>query len=97
MRRIIHNTTAIAACLSLMAPHLAMAQTAMPSPDQAAPQNLILAQAAPEGQVPPPPAAPGEEGPQDGADLNQAQNPPPAEPAQPATAPPASPPARPAA
>lgn len=28
MRRIIHNTTAIAACLSLMAPHLAMAQTA---------------------------------------------------------------------
>ncbi|WP_295167917.1 hypothetical protein, partial [uncultured Paracoccus sp.] len=66
MRRIIHNTTAIAACLSLMAPHLAMAQTAMPAPDQAAPQNLILAQAAPEGQVPPPPAAPGEEGPQDG-------------------------------
>lgn len=30
MRRIIHNTTAIAACLSLMAPHLAMAQTDAP-------------------------------------------------------------------
>lgn len=50
MRRIIHNTTAIAACLSLMAPHLAMAQTIQPGD---APQNLILAQAEPaaEGEV----------------------------------------------
>ncbi|MDB6179961.1 OmpA family protein [Paracoccus fistulariae] len=30
MRRIIHNTTAIAACMSLLAPHLALAQTEMP-------------------------------------------------------------------
>ncbi|SIS85288.1 OmpA family protein [Paracoccus saliphilus] len=30
MRRIIHNSTAIAACLSLLAPHLAMAQTHIP-------------------------------------------------------------------
>ena len=30
MRRIIHNTTAIAACLSLLAPHLAQAQPAAP-------------------------------------------------------------------
>ena len=86
MRRIIHNTTAIAACLSLMAPNLAMAQTAMPGPDQAAaPQNLILAQAdpAPEGEVPlqAEAAVPGEDGPQDGADLNQMATEPPAEPA----------------
>ncbi|MDP0928917.1 OmpA family protein [Paracoccus onubensis] len=30
MRRIVHNTTAIVACLSLMAPHIAMAQTNIP-------------------------------------------------------------------
>ena len=35
MRRIIHNTTAIAACLSLLAPHLAMAQTETPAADTA--------------------------------------------------------------
>ncbi|WCR11271.1 OmpA family protein [Paracoccus stylophorae] len=47
MRRIIHNTTAIAACLSLMAPHLAMAQTVAPEtgaeiqeqPAEASPQQ----------------------------------------------------------
>ena len=35
MRRIIHNTTAIAACLSLLAPHLAMAQTETPAAETA--------------------------------------------------------------
>lgn len=53
MRRIIHNTTAIAACLSLMAPHLAVAQgVAAPLPSD---RVLAQAQPAPEGEVPPPP------------------------------------------
>ncbi|WP_405402958.1 OmpA family protein [Paracoccus sp. Ld10] len=105
MRRIIHNTTAIAACLSLMAPHLAMAQTALPGPDQAvAPQNLILAQAepAPDGQVPPPAdaaPAPADAEPQSGADMGQPEPAPMEEPApaeQPAQEAPAEAPPAPA-
>ncbi|MFN4061684.1 MAG: OmpA family protein [Paracoccus hibiscisoli] len=47
MRRIIHNSTALAACLSLMAPHLAMAQPRLPAHAAGTPaaQNLVLAQA----------------------------------------------------
>ena len=48
MRRIIHNTTAIAACLSLLAPHLAVAQQAV----GAAGQEIRLAQQAGE-EAPP--------------------------------------------
>ena len=54
MRRIIHNTTALAACLSLMAPHLVMAQTAAPAePAQQEPQPEQTAPSpAPEGEAP---------------------------------------------
>ncbi|MGZ3215697.1 OmpA family protein [Paracoccus sp. T5] len=47
MRRIIHNTTALAACLSLLAPQLAMAELSLPeqSARQPGQQPLILAQA----------------------------------------------------
>lgn len=57
MRRIIHNTTAIAACLSLLVPQLAQAQVAAAAPaDRAADGNpgaapLVLAQA--EREQPP--------------------------------------------
>lgn len=44
MRRIIHNSTAIAACLSLLAPHLASAQQLRSAP-AAASDGIVLAQA----------------------------------------------------
>ena len=60
MRRMIRNTTAIAACLSLLAPHLAQAQLTVPDPSlsgqnrtDASPAPVILAQA----EVPPPAAS----------------------------------------
>jgi len=46
MRRIIHNTTAVAACLSLLAPQLAMAELSLPKGvDGASAHPLVLAQA----------------------------------------------------
>ncbi|MDP5307358.1 OmpA family protein [Paracoccus spongiarum] len=63
MRRIIHNTTALAACLSLMAPHLALAQTAAPedapqaqaeaAPDPAAAETAAPAETCEDGSTPP--------------------------------------------
>jgi outer membrane protein OmpA-like peptidoglycan-associated protein len=56
MRRIIHNTTAIAACLSLMAPHLAMAQTAAVEGEAQQQQPEVLppeAEQQPEGSEDP--------------------------------------------
>ncbi|RJL06887.1 OmpA family protein [Paracoccus aestuarii] len=95
MRRIIHNSTAVAACLSLLAPHLAMAQplTAGAAQDRA-PSPLVLAQAQTEAeQADLPPLVPAEEavededdatdeaedGPQDGGDLYQGMTDPEAE------------------
>lgn len=47
MRRIIHNTTAIAACLSLLAPQLAMAELRIPD-DEAASRAATQAEARPD-------------------------------------------------
>nr|WP_111301781.1 OmpA family protein [Paracoccus saliphilus] len=48
MRRIIHNTTALAACLSLLSPQLATAELSLPkqSAGQPSQQPMVLAQAA---------------------------------------------------
>lgn len=72
MRRIIHNTTAIAACLSILAPQFAQAQlvgTAAGAGQPASPAPLVLAQAEQtEGDVPPVPLPePVEEGATDAA------------------------------
>lgn len=60
MRRIIHNTTAIAACLSLMAPHLAMAQTEAPAEAPAA-ETCADGSAAPCAPAPAAEAEPADE------------------------------------
>ena len=54
MRRIIHNTTAIAACLSLLAPHASMAQTAAPKAgaEEQAAETLPLPEAEAEAGAP---------------------------------------------
>ncbi|RNF33827.1 hypothetical protein A7A09_015285, partial [Paracoccus methylarcula] len=53
MRRIIHNSTAIAACLSLLAPHLAMAQAhGSGEASQELSEFDVIAQADTETQLP---------------------------------------------
>lgn len=96
MRRIFQNTTAIAACLSLMAPHMAAAQAAAendavvlpPASEIAAPDAAAPAEAAPADM---PVEEPAEVEPAEPAEVEQAE---PAEPetgSQPAEAPPAQP------
>lgn len=102
MRRIIHNTTAIAACLSLLVPHLAQAQAldaagnaASEGAGQQGGRPLVLAQA--EEQVPPPAEQPEAEAEAEASQPAEAAEAPAEEAAEPAAAPEPAPAEEPAA